>query len=144
METNKRNQQTNEKRYRKWTDDEVELYTIILAHEENTFAASLEKLALKKSVKNEVFAHIKNLLDSALRDKHFVKLNEHQNFLSHEKRKAAKLRPRLFKDHVFHSGFEKIFFFRDSLLLVKQNKPSRYALTLNSRHSSNSQVLKST
>ena len=40
-------------RCRKWTDNEVELYAIILADEENTFAPSLEKLALKKAVKTK-------------------------------------------------------------------------------------------
>ena len=40
---------------------ELSVYAEILANPENSFVISLEKLALKKSAKNEVFKHIKNI-----------------------------------------------------------------------------------
>ena len=55
------------KRSWKWT----ELFSIILTNEENSFAVSLKKLALKKSSNNEVFQHIKKLFDGALKEKEF-------------------------------------------------------------------------
>ena len=48
---------------RKWTEEELELYAIILSSEENSFASALEKLVLKKSSNNEIFQHIKKILE---------------------------------------------------------------------------------
>ena len=51
------------KNSRRWTDTELNTYADVLADPENCFAATLDKLALKKSSNNEVFEHIQ---------KHFV------------------------------------------------------------------------
>ena len=51
------------KNARRWTDLELSVYADVLADPENSFAVSLEKLALKKSANNEVFEHIQ---------KHFI------------------------------------------------------------------------
>ena len=45
-------------RCRNWTSEKTELFADVLADEDNQFAASLEKLALKKSANNELFDHI--------------------------------------------------------------------------------------
>ena len=45
-----------------------QFFTNVLADEDNRFAASLERLALKKATDNEVFDHIKNsLIESVAR-----------------------------------------------------------------------------
>ena len=46
------------KNARRWTDVELDAYADVLADPENSFAASLDKLALKKSCNDEVFEHI--------------------------------------------------------------------------------------
>ena len=46
----------------------MEEFAKVLADDENTFAVSLEKLALKKYAYNEVFSQIKIAFDRALRD----------------------------------------------------------------------------
>ena len=46
----------------------MEEFAKVLADDENTFAVSLEKLALKKYAYNEVFSQIKFTFDRALRD----------------------------------------------------------------------------
>ena len=46
----------------------MEEFAKVLADDENTFAVSLEKLALKTYAYNEVFSQIKFTFDRALRD----------------------------------------------------------------------------
>ena len=46
------------KNAQRWTDVELDAYADVLADPENSFAASLDKLALKKSCNDEVFEHI--------------------------------------------------------------------------------------
>ena len=58
-------------RSRNLTDNELEEFAEVLAHYENAFAVSLEKLALKKSANNKVFSQIKIAFDQALRDPDF-------------------------------------------------------------------------
>ena len=50
-------------RSRNLTDNELEEFAEVLAHYENAFAVSLEKLALKKSANNKVFSQIKIAFD---------------------------------------------------------------------------------
>ena len=64
---------------RKWTEEELELYAIILSSEKKF-------LALKKSSNNEIFQHIKKILDGALKDKDYKNENEKQNFKSKDGR----------------------------------------------------------
>ena len=45
-------------RWRRWTKEEIEKCSEILADPTNNYAASLEKLALKKSLNNELFEDI--------------------------------------------------------------------------------------
>ena len=45
------------KKVRHWTEEEKEKFSEILADQTNNYAASLEKLALKKSSNNELFEH---------------------------------------------------------------------------------------
>ena len=49
---------------------------MVLADEENSFATSLENLALKKSSNNEVFSCIKKLFDKEIRKPEFKQVNE--------------------------------------------------------------------
>ena len=64
---------------RTWTIHETVEFCSILADPNDKFLSSLEKLALKKSSNNEVFLHIKNAFDDALKDMKFCEENE-QNF----------------------------------------------------------------
>ena len=50
------------KNARSWTDVEFHAYADVLADPENYFAATLDKLVLKKSSNNEVFEHIQKEL----------------------------------------------------------------------------------
>ena len=43
------------KKNRHWTDLELDCFADVLADPENSFAANLDKLALKKSSNNEVY-----------------------------------------------------------------------------------------
>ena len=70
---------TGTMRSRKWTEEENELYAKILSSDENSFASSLERLALKNSSNNEVFLHIKRILDCEIKKKEFKTLNEMKN-----------------------------------------------------------------
>ena len=45
----KGNEENKLRRCRKWTGDELELFEIILADEENLFAVNLEKLHISRS-----------------------------------------------------------------------------------------------
>ena len=77
---NKKSKTVTIPRNRKWTEEENELFAKILSSDENSFASSLERLALKKSSNNEVFSHIKRILDSELKKKEFKNMNEFKNF----------------------------------------------------------------
>ena len=53
---------------RRWTKEETDKFCEILADPRNNYAASLDKLALKKSSNNELFKPIKNTFDEELND----------------------------------------------------------------------------
>ena len=59
----------------------MEESAIVLSDQENCVALNLEKLALKKSSINEVFTHIKKLLDLILGDKKFRDQSNRNNFV---------------------------------------------------------------
>ena len=65
---------------RRWTKEEIEKFSAILADQTNNYAASLEKLALKKSSNNELFEHIKSTFDEELNDREFILMNIEKNF----------------------------------------------------------------
>ena len=67
-------------RCRKWTDEEVEVYAIILGDSEHSFALNLEKLAMKKRSNKEMFLHIKKYLDKSFKSEEFIARNESNNF----------------------------------------------------------------
>ena len=56
------------------------LFANVLAHEDNRFAASLERLALKKAPNNKVFGHIEKIFDREQGKKDFKDKNEERNF----------------------------------------------------------------
>ena len=60
--------------------EEKEKFSEILADPTNNYAASLEKLALKKSSNNELLKHIKNTFDEELNDREFKLMNIEKNF----------------------------------------------------------------
>ena len=51
-------------RCRNWTPEEIELFAGALADEDNRFAASLERVSLKKAANNEIFDHMIKVFDS--------------------------------------------------------------------------------
>ena len=65
---------------RNGTDNELEEFSKIFADDENAFAVSLEKLALKKSANNEEFSQIKIAFCQALRDPDLKKKNGELHF----------------------------------------------------------------
>ena len=65
---------------KRWTKEEIEKFSEILADPTNNYAASLEKLALKKSSNNELLKHIKNTFDEELNDREFKLMNIEKNF----------------------------------------------------------------
>ena len=65
---------------RRWRKEEIEKSSEILADPTNNYAASLEKLALKKSSNNELFEHIKNTFDEEWNDREFKLSNIEKNF----------------------------------------------------------------
>ena len=65
---------------RRWTKEEIEKSIKILEDPTNNYAASLKKLALKKSPNNELFQHIKNTFDEELNDREFKLTNIENNF----------------------------------------------------------------
>ena len=69
------------KRSRKWNRDELQQFAIVLSDEEKSFALNLKKLPLSKSSNNEIFAHIKKLLDLLLQDKSFRDQSNRNNFV---------------------------------------------------------------
>ena len=54
-----------------WTKEKIEKFSENLADPTNNYAASLEKIALKKSQNNKLFEHIKNTFDEELNDGEF-------------------------------------------------------------------------
>ena len=63
------------KNARRWTDVELDAYADVLADPENSFAAILDKLALKKSSNNEVFEHIQKELAAKMGTEDFQSRN---------------------------------------------------------------------
>ena len=63
------------KNARRWTDVELDAYADVLADPENSFAAILDKLALKKSSNNEVFEHIQKELAAEMETEDFQSRN---------------------------------------------------------------------
>ena len=68
------------KSQRRWTKEEMEKFSEILADPTNNYAASLEKLALKKSSNNGLFEHTKNTFDKELNDGKFKSMKIEKNF----------------------------------------------------------------
>ena len=58
-----------------WTDVELGAYADVLANPENSFAATLNKLALKQSCNNEVFVHIQKELAAEMKTEDFQSRN---------------------------------------------------------------------
>ena len=120
----KRKNQVKFSRNRKWTEEELEQFSIILSSEENCFALALEKLALKKSSNNEVFEHIKKYLDRALKEKEFRTMNEMANFKSKGRSPYRSLRfasPRFVEKVETHSTFKTIRAYRRELKILRNN-----------------------
>ena len=65
---------------RRWTKEEIEKFSEILADPTNNYAASLEKLALKKLLNDELFENIKNTFDEELNDREFKLMIIEKNF----------------------------------------------------------------
>ena len=65
----------SKKRNRRWTEDELELFALVLTDEENNFASSLAILTLKKSANNEIFESLKNIFDEKLKELSFAEKN---------------------------------------------------------------------
>ena len=59
------------KNARRWTDVELNAYANVLANPKNSLAATLDKLALKKSSNNEVFEHIQKELATEMETEDF-------------------------------------------------------------------------
>ena len=66
------------KNARRWTENELKLFTEFLAYPEINFAISLKKLALIKSANNEVFEHIKNTFEMEMDNEIFKENNADQ------------------------------------------------------------------
>ena len=64
---------------RRWTKEEIEKFSEILADPTNNYAASLEKLSLRNSSNNELLKHIKNTFEK-LNDCEFKLMNIEKNF----------------------------------------------------------------
>ena len=65
---------------RRWRKEEIEKSSEILADPTNNYAASLEKLALKKLLNDELFENIKNTFDEELNDREFKLMIIEKNF----------------------------------------------------------------
>ena len=65
----------NQKNPLSWTDVELDAYANVLADSENSFAATLDKLALKKSSNNEVFELIQKDLAAEMGTEDFQSRN---------------------------------------------------------------------
>ena len=57
-----------------------QLFANILAHEDNRFTASFERLVLKKAPNNKVFDHIEKIFDREQGKKNFKDKNEERTF----------------------------------------------------------------
>ena len=60
---------------RRWMKEDIDKFSEILADPANNYGASLEKLALKKLLNNELFEHIKNTFDEELNGREFKLMN---------------------------------------------------------------------
>ena len=69
---------------RRWTKEEIEKFSEILADPTNNYAASLEKLVLKQPSNNELFEHIKNTFDEELNDREFKLMNIEKNLVKRD------------------------------------------------------------
>ena len=67
---------------KRWTKEEIEKFSGILADTTSNYVASLEKLALKNLSNNELFEHIKNTFDEELNDREFKLKYIEKNFWS--------------------------------------------------------------
>ena len=65
---------------RSWTKEETDIFSEILADPRNNYAASLDKLSLKKSSNNELFKPIKNTFDEELNDRKFKLMDIEKKF----------------------------------------------------------------
>ena len=65
---------------RRWTKEEVEKFSEVLADPVNGFVFCLDRLALKKSSNNEVYEHINKSFDEELAKEEFIEINEKNNF----------------------------------------------------------------
>ena len=63
------------KNAQRWTDVELDAYADVLADPEISLAATLDKLALKKSSNNEVFEHIQKELAAEMETEDFQSRN---------------------------------------------------------------------
>ena len=63
------------KNARRWTDVELDAYADVLADPENSFASTLDKLALKNSSNNKVFEHIQKELAAEMETGDFQSRN---------------------------------------------------------------------
>ena len=66
----------DEKNVRRWTKEEVEKFSEVLADPANGFVFALNKLALKKSSNNELYDLIKKSFVEQLTKKELIELNE--------------------------------------------------------------------
>ena len=76
--SNSKNRKCKESQSR-WTKEQIEKFSEILAAPIKNYPASLEKLALKKSSNNELFEHVKNNFDEELNDREFKLMNIEKN-----------------------------------------------------------------
>ena len=71
----KKIKQSKAKNNRRWTDLELDCFADVLADPENCFAASLDKLALKRSSNNEVYECIQKELVTEMQTENFRQKN---------------------------------------------------------------------
>ena len=71
----KKIKQSKAKNNRRWTDLELDCFADVLADPENCFAASLDKLALKRSSNNEVYECIQKELVTEMQTENFKQKN---------------------------------------------------------------------
>ena len=63
-----------------WTPEKTELFANVLADEDNQFAASLERLALKKQPTTKYLIILKKIVDRERGKNDFKDKNEERNF----------------------------------------------------------------
>ena len=71
----KKIKQSKAKNNRRWTDLELDCFADVLADPENCFAASLYKLALKRSSNNEVYECMQKELVTEMQTENFKQKN---------------------------------------------------------------------